>query len=477
MLSFSFNGIRKNYVYLLNGGSFPAWAPRKVNLLTVPGMPGGHLERIDTLPLPLKLPIGIKADYVQDLQKVKEDLADWLVTDEPKELIRDVEPDRVYYAMVDDTFDPEEIVTIGEGIITFICPDPYKYGIEQEADFPSEVSTLTYNGTESGDPIFKLEVLQPITFAMIQNQDNEYMMIGRPAPIEQALFLRHQLVLHDTCDTLTGWTTANSVDHGYVSGDMASQNGAFVPTLFGAAIQPYGWQGPAMKRSIGQSLQDFRIDILVEIQNVGKENGMIEVYLLDANNNTVAKVGVADVWNGMDRIRTKFQLGNLDNRYEYYREASNPNAWNNYKGILRITRDGERIQPYFALIEPDGKHNWVSGAYFYMDTESKYQAPVTQVQVAFRVYAPVTKPASMWINDIKVWKLNVQPESIPYIANTGDIITFDHSKNELLINGEDRTDLKDFGAQYFKLKKGENQLIVYPSGSFNTSIRYRERFK
>lgn len=476
-MSFSFNGIRKDYITLLTGDSFPAWAPRKPRILSIPAMPGGHLERVDIPPLSLSLPVLIEGADISDLQKVKEDLADWLVTDEPKELIRDIEPDRVYFAIIEDTFDPEEIVRFGRGTINFICPDPYKYGPELEAVFPGDVVSLTYDGTEVGDPVFELEVTQPTTFAMVQNQDDEYMMIGRPTSIEQIPFTRKQLILHDTCSTTTGWTNATAVDNGYITGAMVSENGAFKASLFGSAVEPYKWQGPSMKRSIGQVLQNFQIDIEVEIQNVGKEVGMIEVYLLDASNNIVAKVGVEDVWRDMERVQTKFQLGNLDNRYQYYRQADKPSAWNNFKGILRISREGQQIQPYFSLVRPDGKHDWVSSAFIYMDTENKYQAPITQVQVAFRVHAPTINPAIMRIDDIKVWKINNLPDSIPYIADVGDIITFDHSKSELLINGEDRTDIKDFGGQYFKLKKGSNQLVVYPGNSFNTSVRYRERFK
>ncbi len=48
------------------------------------------------------------------------------------ELIFDVEPNRTYLAVVDDSFDPDEFVKLGMGTITFICPMPYKLGPTQK---------------------------------------------------------------------------------------------------------------------------------------------------------------------------------------------------------------------------------------------------------------------------------------------------------------------------------------------------------
>ena len=50
----------------------------------------------------IDVPIVIKAKKdIADLQKVKEDLAAWLVTKQPSELIFDDELDRTYLALID----------------------------------------------------------------------------------------------------------------------------------------------------------------------------------------------------------------------------------------------------------------------------------------------------------------------------------------------------------------------------------------
>src|SRR5690606_1399073 len=119
-----------------------------------------------------------KAENIIDLQKTKEDMAEWLVHDEPKELIFKDEPDRVYYAVVDGELELDEIFSTGRGEITFICPDPYKYGPEKVYQTDQDTFIVENNGTAETEPIITLTAKEPTTFAMVSNGD-EYMMVGR----------------------------------------------------------------------------------------------------------------------------------------------------------------------------------------------------------------------------------------------------------------------------------------------------------
>ncbi|MEQ3562544.1 distal tail protein Dit [Bacillus thuringiensis] len=50
-------------------------------------------------------------------KKVKEDLADWLYTEQPAELVFDDELDRTYLALIDGSVDLDEIVNRGKGLL------------------------------------------------------------------------------------------------------------------------------------------------------------------------------------------------------------------------------------------------------------------------------------------------------------------------------------------------------------------------
>src|SRR5690606_13297027 len=114
----------------------------------------------------ITVPVFIKANDISDLQKVKEDLAEWLIHDEPKELVFKDEPDRIYYAVVDGELDLDELVRWGQGIITFICPDPYKYGPEKTVETTSDTFIVENEGTAETEPIIELTATEKATFAM-----------------------------------------------------------------------------------------------------------------------------------------------------------------------------------------------------------------------------------------------------------------------------------------------------------------------
>ena len=74
----------------------------------------------------------------------------------------DVEPNRTYLAVADDSFDLDEFVTLGIGTITFICPMPYKLGPTQTVDFQTSALGLTANvqnkGTVHSNPIIEIDI-------------------------------------------------------------------------------------------------------------------------------------------------------------------------------------------------------------------------------------------------------------------------------------------------------------------------------
>lgn len=129
----TFNGVTKPYLFLLQGSERPAWAPREHEIIEISGMPGGLLSSTSTKMRVINLPVVVRIPDGMTIEEIKEDMAAWLVTEEPAALIISDEPDRTYYAVVDDALHLERLIGLGQGIITFLCPDPHKYGTEQSA--------------------------------------------------------------------------------------------------------------------------------------------------------------------------------------------------------------------------------------------------------------------------------------------------------------------------------------------------------
>ncbi|MEK3821364.1 distal tail protein Dit [Cytobacillus sp. FSL W8-0315] len=169
MRNFSFNGITKNYITVLSSNRLP-WAPIEREYQEVPNRPGAYTKKKrKTKPRPFPITVLLEADGV-NLQKLKEDFASWLIHDEPKPLIPDDEPDRTYYAVVDGSFDPEELVNFGQGVIPFICPDPYKYGEEKTVTLGT--GSINNAGTAETTPIINVTFTAAASEYKITHQES-----------------------------------------------------------------------------------------------------------------------------------------------------------------------------------------------------------------------------------------------------------------------------------------------------------------
>ena len=478
MFSFSFNGIRKDYVHMLRGRKRPPWPTLARNILTVPGRPGGYLQGTEIQPRIIEVPIVIKGQNISDLQKLKEDLASWLVTDEPKELVFDDEPDRTYYAVVDETIDFDEIAYLGQGTVRFLCPDPYKYGPLCTQTINDPVSgegnpIVTNEGTAETYPTFTAYVKQPITFLDIIAPD-AYMRVGQPYEVSQTPVDGDKPVMQDKMTTTTGWGAATSVVDGIVQGTMVSDGERFVVQSYGPTYN--GWAGPALKKSLPYAIQNFRMYSLIQIHSSATGTGRIEIYGLDTANNIVFRTTIADFWPNTKMVRLQCELGTSRDMawMTYGKKKGNLNY---YYGAIDIRRKGNRWEFYTARVDNTG-HLVDFVRYTYIDTKNKYTASLAQIQVHIGCHMSYGPVDHMSINHLYVYELRDHQENeVPYIAYTDDVLQFDHKNAIIYRNGEPILWAKDFGARFFPLGPGATELVVNPSDAATVEVEYRPRYK
>ncbi|HDX9636381.1 TPA: distal tail protein Dit [Bacillus thuringiensis] len=487
MSSFSFNGERKSYIHIERGWKRPAWAPLRRNLLNAPSYQGARLLSTDTDMRVLSVPVGIIAPNGIGLERLKEEIASWLITEQPAELIFDIENERTYLAVVDEEFNIDEFVDIGKGVLKFICPMPYKLGptrtVEFQADERELVANIQNKGSVESNPIIEIEVTKPSTFLDVWNGDN-YFRIGWPLRMDQVPVERNQRVMWDEMSTTVGWTNVPNAEDMVGGGAFKVDAGSRLVPVYLGETNIKGWHGCIAKKNIPQGpLQDFIMQAYVGVRSSHPDQmGRVEIGLLDENSDYVARISMNDVHWQAEQNTGFAKLGNkkkpVSERVLINEPGDHPTTWNQYRGRLWLARTGNRWEAYISKFlwntEKDDSERFV----VWEDENNVNMDKVAQVQISISQFSDNMFCTDMSIDDLKIWKVNMNTQdNPPYIFDVGDKVVIDTERSLVSINGKKAINLKDIFSDYPIIQKGTNKLEIMPSDVGIAKVTYRERYR
>ncbi|MCP1324523.1 distal tail protein Dit [Bacillus sp. S0628] len=487
MSSFSFNGERKSYIHIERGWKRPAWAPLRRNLLNAPSYQGARLLSTDTDMRVLSVPVGIIAPNGIGLERLKEEIASWLITEQPAELIFDIENERTYLAVVDEEFNIDEFVDIGKGVLKFICPMPYKLGptrtVEFQADERELVANIQNKGSVESNPIIEIEVTKPSTFLDVWNGDN-YFRIGWPLRMDQVPVERNQRVMWDEMSTTVGWTNVPNAEDMVGGGAFKVDAGSRLVPVYLGETNIKGWHGCIAKKNIPQGpLQDFIMQAYVGVRSSHPDQmGRVEIGLLDENSDYVARISMNDVHWQAEQNTGFAKLGNkkkpVSERVLINEPGDHPTTWNQYRGRLWLARTGNRWEAYISKFlwntEKDDSERFV----VWEDENNVNMDKVAQVQISISQFSDNMFCTDMSIDDLKIWKVNMHTQdNPPYIFDVGDKVVIDTERSLVSINGKKAINLKDIFSDYPIIQKGTNKLEIMPSDVGIAKVTYRERYR
>lgn len=488
--SFTFNGVRKNYLFVLLGFSRPAWAPIERDILKVPAKAGGYLLQTNTDVRTIKVPVVLKSSAAT-MQKTKEDLANWLVTDNPCELIFDDEPDRTYIAVIDGEDSLEELIFRGKGELIFICPNPYKLGAVQTKQFQNNVdgnlqADINNPGSVESNPVIDITVGAQSPFLDVWNGD-DYFRLGYPTAVKTKVVKQDERLIWDEMNNLATWTAVTGTMGIYkCAGSMALQgNYAFKPASYGTGAADE-WHGPFMKRDLPSNagtVQDFRADMVLTFKSSNyNQMGKVVIVLLDANDKPIVEIGMADEYMSHEVTTGQAIIDPGASRKWIVDEAGNGRtAFNNFFGHVSLARRGKEWSFYFAryrngtqIDDASSVHRWRDDS----DSNPMTARPVAKIAIGCIAYG-ANPPANMaYIEDVKFWKINtLNVDETPYIFDVGDKIRIDTERSLVTINGKNVIGLKDIFSRFPSVKRGANAIIVRPYNVGSAQITYREMYK
>jgi predicted phage tail component-like protein len=458
--SFSFDSIKKPYLICEIGKRRSAFAPIKQDLIYVLNRPGALLGSTNTDIRVIEQPIVINGKDRLEVRALEEDLADWLITSESKPLIFDDEPNRVYFAKVDGSLNIEDIARFGRGTITFICLDPYKYGGLKDPIFTNLSSPITLHngGTAPSLPTFRFVLSQPTTYLDII-ADEDYMRIGRPVTVDQTSFQKYTKILTANGASMTGWASALfAPDGGTNSGTMAADGLDYYASSYGSGS---AWHGPTLAQSTSETGSDYLIRAFFNVGNNPSQRARTEVYLLNASSQVIGKISVV-LRKSTGGVDVEVNLRNGANS-KYI--VSMDWTYSDFFGYMDIEKEGTEFKFSIAQQGPKGdgsNYTRHKQTFSFNDLNNEFQQDLAAVGMHIGTHGTFPTPSKARIRLIEVYKINKEPEGIPYIGDAGDVFEFNHKESKIYKNG-DPFKGKDFGARFFHLKKGDNVFVVNPS--------------
>lgn len=457
----------------------PAWAKINRNLLTISGRPGAIITdtEVDILTINVHVEISDNTEY--SYRKKVEKLAGWFIRKKPAELIFDGEPDRYYNVYVMGSLDLDELVTQGEGVITFIDVDGYKKGNEITHLFYTADQTIQVlnEGTAEAEPFFKLDIEKDTPFLTIVS-DEEFIQLGQPVNLDENTTIDPlNKILEDNMGSLENWSAANThIENGVVDGKMTTIEGGFaIASDFGVGAN---WHGPALMRQLPNQLQDFQVEMKAQLSCYGNADmiGRIECVMLDANFQTICKMAFKELYPGSVQTHIEMRVGDLSTGTRLINgQGPTPTAWNDIFGFLRFKRIKNKWYCYIAKLS-DGKNMHVVTDSF-TDKRDMYNKPVAYIQIHIGKQGDRPSPARLRIAQVRVYDYQSGSEKeIPILFKQGDIVEINTADGSCTKNGEDIKDELDLSSDFFLIQPGMNKLALYPPGVASGEVVHEERF-
>jgi len=417
----------------------------------------------------LTVEITVKAPSFDELRKKVERLSKFVNSSKEVEISFADEMDRRYYGrlgMVDGDLETNRIM---KTTLTFECSDPFKYGDTRVIERPDGALPVYNNGYDSY-PIIELEAKQKTTFAMISDGSN-YNIAGTLTDVEQEVVDTRNVIIDELGDTLGEWR------------DISTQ-GAFKSDSNGIFVNSYGtgtgWHGPRIEKEL-PSVDNFEIEIYMNVRT--EQDKMTFRTSLNFYDDEMKELGMLRLWDKNNKRTAKIVEGRIGKytgtNYENYMISDKNYFWEGqrvYNGIIRVTRVGNEWTFYAAHITQRGNHiETITRKY--NDVNGEFSNALRYIRAESSVYGDNPPPNALRIQRIRVTELaQITEDQTPYILEPGDVLTFDHVSRNILVNGEPRLDLKNFGGTWFPLKEGQQTIVVSPEDAFDATLTFEERF-
>ena len=429
--------------------------------------------------------------FLGDLESKYDTLQGILNVDEPKQLIFEALPDRVFYAVPSGDLSMEEDGPLGSGIITWLVPDGVAHALTEKSaansgEEESLVSTisLTNAGTEAVPVNVKIKMKSDNGYIGLTLDDRFY-QIGKPEEVDGVTHDLTVLLFDDHLWEDKGWLLNQGVTPpvtperlqngqiGYVHEELVE--GYVHCTDYGTGNW---WHGAAVTKIVPQDENGeypvnwascWRFDFNTAGGSApGTQIGHNSVTFSDEDDNIIVAVVFEDNNASLERSDMVIYIG--DTRIWDTKETT--------KFYIASREGGPTVN-----VEKIGSQITVS--FSYAGIKKTFQAvnpdaelrKITWYGATYIQHKPITNNL---LRALQLKKHNVERwEDIPNYFSDGDEVYIDGAMNEVYINNIYDMDMADIGSQPLLLPPGQHTLGIVTSSFAETpevEVTWRERW-
>lgn len=221
----------------INGRGF---TKRDVWLRMASGSDGASYQKKRRPPRELEVEANVLSSSAEDLQIKLDQLNGILSVDGPVAIVFPDEPLKTYYGAPAMTDGSDEAPFLHKGKITFVCPDPNKYGPELTKAFSNGVLSFFNNGTT--------ETRGKLTITMLVNAPNLTVSNGTESLRLNYTFLTGNTIVIDfktrkvTINGLVKMTAVALAEPDFFSLKKGQNNITIVPTSTASLVYKEAWE-------------------------------------------------------------------------------------------------------------------------------------------------------------------------------------------------------------------------------------------
>ena len=480
-LSVKFNGVELNqYISVLNGFTPFVGADWDVSTSTEGSKQGAEFEYTTYKYKLIDMPFEISGNLAEKYDK----LCSALNADEPKELIFESIPDRVFYAVPVGDFDLEQISTFGSGTITWLVPDGLAHSTTEK----------TFEASANSDGVLEATVVNngtvsvPVSYEITHNHENGFIgIVSEYGILQYGSADEADDEAREKSETLLKYTNPSDYNAMTEGKGILASNDTFPITgkLTGyedgwLRMQSSGsgssWHGAARQVTLpadssgNSGAVNFKLDANILFQtSKATEMGLLELVVGDENGEHLASIHIVKSSKSDSMCSAIFQVQAVEKgRVKYEPNASSATSSKN--GLVSISKSGELFEFVFG-----GK------TYPFRVPEAAEKKGLS-ITIFIGQYGSDVNP----VRNMAFGKMSFRKDKVQYrvdIPNRyadGDVITIDGETTKMYVNGVIALGDEVKGSTHFHVPPGESKIQFYFSDFCNpapdVTVRIREAY-